>query len=331
MHFHSGTAEIEAEVRLFGATTLAPGSSTCARLVLRQPALLLPGDRFIIRMFSPVITIGGGVVIEAAVRAYSRKDNPISRLEALERADAAGRVAILVGESAWGIDAAGLVARTGLTEAEVVAAAQGSHTVAASGQHWYLNRERFTAMRREIVGILGEFHKSQPLLAGMAKADLAAKMNPRNPPPFLLDELLKAPEIAVAGETVRLRTHRVVLKEDEEKARGAIERAFEASGLAVPAVNDVLAKSGVEASRARTLMQILLKERRLIRAGAELVFHHTAIAELRRLLAAHKGERFGVPTFKEWTGISRKYAIPLLEFLDREHVTRREGDLRVVI
>jgi selenocysteine-specific elongation factor len=128
-----------------------------------------------------------------------------------------------------------------------------------------------------------------------------------------------------------LRGHKLVLKEDEEQARAKIERAFEETGLAVPAVAEVLAKSGVEAARARSLLQILLREKRLVRISEELVFHHAALALLHELLAGHKGERFRVPEFKEWTGISRKYAIPLLEFLDRERVTRREGDERIVL
>jgi selenocysteine-specific elongation factor len=135
----------------------------------------------------------------------------------------------------------------------------------------------------------------------------------------------------VEGENVRLAIHKLVLKQDEEQARTAIERAFEQAGLAVPALPDVLAKSGVEAARARSLLQILLREKRLIRVSDDLVFHHTAMEKLRTMLAAHKAARFNVGTFKDWTGISRKYAIPLLEYLDRERVTRREGDERVVL
>ena len=149
----------------------------------------------------------------------------------------------------------------------------------------------------------------------------------------MLDALLaEAKELVAEGETGALaRRTSVVLKEDEEQARAAIERAFEAAGLAVPAVAEVLAKSGVEAARARSLLQILLREKRLVRISDDLVFHHSAIETLRELLAAHKAQRFNVGTFKEWTGISRKYAIPLLEFLDREQVTRREGDERMVL
>jgi hypothetical protein len=151
-------------------------------------------------------------------------------------------------------------------------------------------------------------------------------------PVFVLDALLAdAKDVMAEGEIVRSRAHKVVLKEDEEQARAKIEAAFAAAGLAVPALGETLAKSGVEASRARSLLQILLKEKKLVRVNEELVFHHSAIEKLRGMLTERKGQRFAVPEFKEWTGVSRKYAIPLLEFLDREKLTRREGDQRVVL
>jgi selenocysteine-specific elongation factor len=87
----------------------------------------------------------------------------------------------------------------------------------------------------------------------------------------------------------------------------------------------------VEPARAKSILQILLREKRLVRVDNDLVFHRSAIAALKAGLEARKGQRFGVAEFKEWTGVSRKYAIPLLEFLDREKLTRREGDSRVVV
>jgi selenocysteine-specific elongation factor len=123
----------------------------------------------------------------------------------------------------------------------------------------------------------------------------------------------------------------VVLKADEEQARAALEEAFETAGLAVPAMAEALAKSGVEAKRARTLLELLLRQKRLVRISDSLVFHCTAIERLRGNLAARKSQRFGIAEFKEWTGISRKYAIPLLEYLDRERVTRRDGDQRLIL
>ncbi len=151
-------------------------------------------------------------------------------------------------------------------------------------------------------------------------------------PPFLLDALVAAnAEIAAEGETLRLAGHRLELKQDEGDALARIEGAFRQAGLAVPSLAETLAASGVEPARARSLLQILLRESKLVRASPDLIFHSSAIEELRLLVTEHKGERFSVGTFKSWTGVSRKYAIPLLEFLDRERVTRRDGDSRVVL
>jgi len=151
-------------------------------------------------------------------------------------------------------------------------------------------------------------------------------------PQHILDALLAgAKELVAEGEIVRARSHKVVLKEDEEHARAKIEAAFEKAGLAVPALAEVLAQSGVEPSRSRSILQILLRERRLFRIGDDLVFHHSAVVQLKELLAERKGQRFAVGDFKTWTGVSRKYAIPLLEFLDRERVTRRDGEQRIVL
>jgi selenocysteine-specific elongation factor len=242
--------------------------------------------------------------------------------------DAVARIALLVREAPFGMGMADLVARTGLGEHEIAAAAaQAPLAAIAQPRPWYVDRAWMQAERERIVRTVREFHRKTPLLPGIARQELRG-----GAPVFVLDALLaEAKEIVAEGDLVRSRGHKLVLQEDEEQARGKIERAFEGAGLAVPAMAEVLAKSGVEPARARSLLQILLREKHLVRVSDELVFHHAAIAQLRELLGRHKGERFRVPQFKEWTGISRKYAIPLLEFLDRERITRREGDERVVL
>jgi selenocysteine-specific elongation factor len=93
----------------------------------------------------------------------------------------------------------------------------------------------------------------------------------------------------------------------------------------------VIGASGIEPNRARPILQMLMKEGKLVRITGDLTLHAAALKALREQLAARKGHKFSVTEFKEWTSVSRKYAIPLLEFLDRERVTRREGDARVVL
>jgi selenocysteine-specific elongation factor len=332
VHFHAGTAEIEAEVRLFGAATLRPGQTAFARLILREPALLLPGDRFIIRMFSPVVTIGGGVVVDIGERRYARGFGVAHRLDVLAGPDAAARIALLVREAAFGMGMADLVARTGMAAAAIDRAAAGAGVVALPlASSWFVDHAWFEAACDRLGNTVRAFHRQKPLLAGMARPELRASLA-KDMPPFLLDALLASSKDVVAeGEIVRLPGHAPVMREDEAQARQAIERAFERAGLAVPSVAEVLAQAGVETARARTLLEILLREKRLVRISQELVFHHSAMEKLRGLLAQRRPARFSVPDFKEWTGISRKYAIPLLEYLDRARVTRREGDQRLIL
>jgi len=332
VHFHAGTAEIEAEVRLFGAARLQPGETAYARLILREPALVLPGDRFIIRMFSPVVTIGGGVVIDIGERRYPRGFDAAPRLAVLGGADAAARIALLVREGAFGMGMAELVARTGMAESAIgKAAAEGGVLALPGAAPWFVDRAWFEAARERLVEAVRRFHGEQPLLAGMTRSELRTSIAPEMPA-FLLEALLEGARAVVAeGEIVRLPGHAPVLGGEEERARQAIERAFEQAGLAVPAVSEVLTKAGVEAARARTLLEILIREKRLVRINQELVFHQTALEKLRGLFAQRRAARFGVPEFKEWTGVSRKYAIPLLEYLDRMRVTRREGNQRVIL
>ncbi len=318
VHLHAGTSEVIAEIRNLG-------SPEYARLRLREPVLLLPGDRFIVRMFSPVVTIGGGVVLDIAP---PRKDMP-ERLKMLAQGTVEERVALLIRESKYGLTTADLIARTGLLAA-VIEKAAGS-VAALLAQSWFVDKDWLKATAAKWKVLLADFHRQYPLVPGLGKEEMRSREAP-NAPPALFDAMLAADtQILITGDVVHLATHKLALKQDEEQALEKIEAAFARAGLTAPALAEVLKTSGVEAARARNLLQILIRNKKLVRIGDDLVFHHSALAALRQLLAGHKGERFAVGDFKDWTGISRKYAIPLLEHLDREHVTVREGDSRLVL
>jgi selenocysteine-specific elongation factor len=329
VHFHAGTAEVEAEFRRLETNdALDPGQRADVRFLFNEPLLLLPGDRFIVRMFSPVVTIGGGIVLDIA----APRRGPIDRLHVLETGSPAERIALLVRESRYGLGMADLVARTGYLESDIRKVIAGTALIALEAPQFWLLDANWAAARLETMReMLKQFHRKNPLLAGLSKEELRSKQLP-GAAPWLLDALLARDRtLATDGETVRLASHKIALKQDEAEASAKIESAFCDAGLAVPALNDVLAKSGVEPARARTILQLLLRDKKLVRVSDELVFHASAIQSLRELLAPKKGHKFAVPEFKDWTGISRKYAIPLLEFLDRERVTRRDGDSRVVL
>ncbi len=314
VHFHAGTAETEARLHLLSSLEpLQPGASAHVRFSLRDPLLVLPGDRFIVRMFSPAATIGGGVVLDINAPRRMKRAELDRRLAQIEAGD---HVPLLIAESKFGISRSALIARTGLLPEQI------------GEDDWFVSDAAVEQLLAETRRAVAEFHRKNPLQPGIPKEAL----KPRGAPAFLLDRLLaRAPDLVSEGELVRLASHRVALQEDESQALEKIESAFRAAGLAVPSTGEVLGKSGVDPRRARTLLQILLKDGRLIRVGEDLIYHRSAIDELRKLLASRRGSKFTVPEFKDWTGVSRKYAIPLLEFLDREKMTRREGESRVIL
>jgi selenocysteine-specific elongation factor len=328
VHFHAGTAEVEAEVRLpAGVDRIQPGSQGTARLVLRDPVLLLPGDRFILRMFSPVITIAGGHVLDAA----PPRRLVAARLGTLDRGTLAERLSLLIREAPYGLGMPSIVGRTGLVEKELRKGIEQAGCVWLSDQAWALDKVWVQQAAEKLKSALAGYHKQNPLQPGMPKEDLRARVIAGSPP-FLLDVLLKsAPGIVAEGDTIRLASHKLALKGDEEQALAKIEGAFRQNGLTVPAASEVLKTCGVDAVRARSLLQILFREKRVVKVAEDLLFHPEALNQVRALLAARKGQKFSVPEFKDWTGVSRKYAIPLLEYFDRERVTRREGDARVVL
>jgi selenocysteine-specific elongation factor len=269
-------------------------------------------------MFSPVVTIGGGAVIDNHPPRRIKRASAAQRLLALETASPAQRVALLVNESPDGIALSHLTARTGrpFTRTDASLSQIGDVVIAIQALQAHATRLR---------DALAAFHKQNPLLPGLPKASSPV-------PAHLLDAVLASTkEIAADAEVVRLATHRVALKADEDQALAKIESLFRDAGLAVPAVNEVLSQSGLDANRARNLLQILLRNATLVRVSTDLIYHRDAIAGLKQILAARRGQSFSVSDFKDWTGVSRKYAIPLLEFLDRDRTTRRAGDSRQIL
>jgi len=133
---------------------------------------------------------------------------------------------------------------------------------------------------------------------------------------------------------VHLRGRGVVMRDDEAESKRTIEQAFSSAGLQVPALYNVLAGLKVDKARAQKIVTLLLRDKVLVKISEELVFHQSALEALRRQIATQKSQgvaKIDVGKFKELTGVSRKYAIPLLEYLDRERVTKRVGDERVIL
>jgi selenocysteine-specific elongation factor len=355
VHFHSGTAELIGRVLLLDEATeketerkLAPGQSGYVEFRLSEPTLLLPGDRFIVRQFSPVITIGGGQVLDNWVPRQAmptrspRREETRKYLKILEEGNREAVLLAVLGRTPGGfLREEDVIARTGWLAEEcrgtAVALRQAGRVMfLQENPLWVAEAARLERLRGETIKLLEQFHKENPLLPGISKEALRSKVLSTSHPQIgdaVLRQLVEQKQIVISGETVRLEKHKIVLKEDEEQSKRQIARAFEQAGLTVPTVKEVLGKLSIERKRAEKILQILLQEGNLVRISEDLVFHAEAIRKLRKLLAQHKAksDRITVGTFKDLAQVSRKYAIPLLEYLDRERVTRRAGDERILL
>ena len=336
VHLHAYTSETIAEVALDGAKAVKPGETTYARLRLAEPALLLPGDRFIVRQFSPVVTIGGGIVLDAL--PLSRSLHKDSTLEALASGDRKTVVQARVARAHHdGISLHELVAETGWTRATISSlladAVKAGHIVQI--EDVFLLTSAWNELQRQILGSISEFHKTHPLEPGIGKEALRDQTD-GGPVVFeaVLRQLARDGKIELSGELVHLRGRGVVMRDDEAESKRTIEQAFSSAGLQVPALYNVLAGLKVDKARAQKIVTLLLRDKVLVKISEELVFHQSALEALRRQIATQKSQgvaKIDVGKFKELTGVSRKYAIPLLEYLDRERVTRRVGDERVIL
>jgi selenocysteine-specific elongation factor len=343
VHFHAGTAETLAEVRLYDKSELAPGASALVQLRLAEEIVAVRGDRFIVRQASPVITIGGGEILDPLAKRPTKKDAGRGKfLEVLSSGSREEIVLAMVERNILGVGIAEIVARTGWLESEVRSAAE---TLAKAGAIRVVNPEPlvllaaplFQEVSKKLLARVESFHKENPLLPGIAREDLRAGVGRRVRTETFrtaLEDLLKQNKLAAQGELVKKPGSEISLTPEEAKAKEQIEQAFRKAGLAVPSVKEALAQLAIENRRAEKILQILLRDKVLVRVSPELIFHRDALGQLPGILQNYKksrGERIGVPAFKELTGITRKYAIPLLEYLDRQRLTRRLGDERVIL
>jgi selenocysteine-specific elongation factor len=327
--------ETVAEIVLTGIKQIAPGEQLSVRVKLPEAALLLPGDRFILRQFSPLVTIGGGVVLDAAPIPRMTGQTEFARILASGSAEAILRARIARRDHN-GIAVSRLIAETGWTknfiETQLASALKEGRVLRT--EDLLIHASALDVLRIRLVSAVEDFHKRNPLVAGIAKEQLRDQVS-ASAEVFdaALAILIPEKKIQVLGDLVRLPGHGVVMKDEEAESKKKIESAFMTAGLNVPALHEVIAGLKIDKVRAQKIVTLLLRDKVLIKISDELVFHRSALEELRRKVAAYKVKSLSIDVgqFKEMTGVSRKYAIPLLEFLDRERVTKRIGDARQIL
>lgn len=361
VRFHQGTSEvmarlaIGAERRIGGREPgdaaeappvflgmLEPGRSAFVRLHLEQPVALTRGDRFVLRAYSPMVTIGGGVVLDPlpptgrlrSVAGFER----LRRLDMLDDDETAVR--IMVGEAAGaGVHLGALAPRVGRTDAEVrrVAATLAERGALVVIAERAVAAAAVEAAREALLAMVGAYHRARPLEPGLPREEARERLAKQAGSALfehVASTLVAAGRLG-AGRHLALATHRIVLTDDETRVKEQLAVLFLREGLSPPDPAVWAREQGLDEEIVDRMLKLLMRDTTVERLDT-LVFHRDVLDRLRKDVAALKTAtdepaRIDVAWFKQRFGITRKFAIPLLEYLDRARVTRRVGRNRIVI
>jgi selenocysteine-specific elongation factor len=343
---HVGTAQVPAQVALLDRGELAPGATAFAQLRLSAPAAALPGQRFILRGFAVLEGRGkpaGGGRHPAVHPRGRRRGRPedVAQLEVLARGDAEARLgAVLAMAGPAGVAEAALPGRTALAPKAVTAALE---RLSSRGEALLFDRERRAwaagavarALADKLAAAVSAFHVAKPLAAGVGKEELRAALPPVVDPRLfarLLGQLVEKGQLAIDGEHVRRPAHRAATAGAGSALKGKVAAALEKGALTPPWLAELPAAVGAPAAEVQAVLKLLVAEGRAVRVSAELYFDAVAIAALREKLVASLRANGGITTgeFKDLVGATRKHVIPLAEYFDREKVTLRVGERRVL-
>jgi len=345
VRLHHGTAEVLGRVSIAGtAIEVAPGARAFARVRLETPAALTRGDRFILRAYSPPITIGGGTVLDPApTRPGVRSSDGLDSLAVLDldaaRHPADAVAAMVTAAGLAGLSRGALAARVGVAPAGAASMieALASRGVDAVGER-LVAVSHLARAKDLLVKLVTAFHRAQPLSDGLPREEAREKVAAKAEAAVferLVDDLKRAKTL-VGADRLALASHAVAATGEDARIKAAIATAYAAGGLKPPDAATVQADAGAPAPMVEKITAVLIREKVLVRLDT-LIFHAEALQALKDEIRGLKAGSGGGPAtvdvaaFKDKYGVSRKFAIPLLEYLDRERVTRRTGDVRLVL
>jgi selenocysteine-specific elongation factor len=338
VRLHVGTSEVMARVHPVSAPAIDPGQRGYVQLRLEAPLAALPGDRYVIRSYSPMVTIGGGELLDVAPPKARRSPALAARLHVLETGTPEAILeAHIKRAGGGGVRLTELRARTPFGPEALRAHLQAlvaRERVLVVDREWYVHAEAAASLQAEAIAALDAFHAREPLKPGMSKEELRTRLGGLDERVFLalLERFAAAGVLVVDKDKVRGAGHAVRLTPAQQAASDRIEAEFRQAGVAPPTLEEAFAKAGLAGSAAQAMAQLLVESRRLVRIREGLYFHAEPLqAAVDRVLAFLREHQAITPQeIKDLLGISRKYAIPLLEWLDAQRLTQRVGDKRVL-
>ena len=342
VRLHVGTVEALGRAVLLDREEILAGEEAYLQIRIEEPIVALPGDRFVLRSYSPIFTIGGGEILDAFPSRRKRLSAETrEELTILERGSQEDKLALRVYKAgSAGLSFAEMIMRSNLPPSRLKPAVSN---LTSCGQILLYDPERqryihsgVTAdLKRFGVEFLQEFHRQNPLQAGAMKEELKSKLPPQvdlrlfN---YLLSALISEKKIIAEKETIRLASHKISLKEEEKELHQKMAAFYRKSGLQPPTVKEVAAELRVPENELKPVLQLLTKEGTLIKVKEDLYFPRQAMEglEQKTIVFLQQNKELTPPQFKEISQVSRKFAIPLLEYFDGKKLTIRIGDKRVL-
>ncbi len=340
VRFHTGTSEIISTVVLLDRNELEPGKGCFAQIRLDESTAVLRNDRYVLRSYSPVRTIGGGEILNALPKKKRRfSEAALSEMKVLHEGGADEIVEMFVAQGRFmGTGQAELPFLANMSRKRLDDVLKGLKAKRRVVQYDKENQVLIHAdflqkARNELVETVSKYHKDFPLKVGLPKEELRSRTTgSRNSKlfNFIINMLTKEGQIVQEKDLVRLKDHRVTLAQDQEKARKRLEEIYLKGGLQPPYFKEI--KDELPGNTAAEVLAVILKGGALLKVKEDLYFHRKSIDELQKRLVdfLKKNGEITTPQFKDMTGASRKYTIPLIEYFDRAQVTVRVGDSRVL-
>jgi len=340
VRFHTGTSEVFGYLVLLDREELKPGEDIVAQLRLDTPVSLVRDDRFVIRSYSPVRTIGGGKVLNPVPQKHKQfQPEVVDGLKGLIDSPPEAVVSFHVQDAdVAGVTFSDLVIMTNLPEKQLMSITQGLSSTREIIQidkenRLFVHNSVFASLQDMMAASLEKYHQAKPLKAGMPKEELKSKFPMKAADKLfsaVMNQMLKAATIVQEGEVVKLAGHKVSLGLDQATIKEKVLDIYRESRLTPPYFKEVTKTLGVDPAIAKDVLMLLVSEGTMVKAKEDLFFHVEPYEDLKKRLKDFlmANEEITTPQFKEMTGVSRKYIIPLLEYFDAKNVTIRVGDSR---
>jgi selenocysteine-specific elongation factor len=342
IRFHVGTAEILGRALLLDSETLAPGRSGLAQIQLEEETAALSGDRFVLRSYSPVRTIAGGEILHPRPTRHKRfQESVIADLNILHEGDPIKKLNVLIASAGRKGTSAGELAA--LIDLPAKKLKNALNTILSNKEALIydkvngriLNSEVIRDLNGRVLKILVEYHETYPLRPGLNKEELKTRIPPladNKLLAFILENLTETKAVGVEQDLIHLSGHRPSLAKEHEEIESRLLHTYKQAGLTPPYFKDVSAGLTGNVNQQREVLELMLNKNILVRVKDDLYFHHQALEGVKKQILDHFHEtkELTTPRFKEMTGLTRKYLIPLLEYFDTQGLTMRLGDIRVL-